>query len=430
MKNYKKILMGIMLLCLFLPLLQEELKMVEILSLKGAIVDPPKPGFHFSKWFEGTFQKEEEAYQNEKFGFRPLLIRLNNQIAFSFFNEAKAKGVIIGKEKYLYEENYIKAYYGKDFIGSQIIVDRLEKIKYLQDTLKKKNIDLIVIYASGKGSYFPEFIPEEYKTHRDTTNFETYVKKSKELGINHIDMYSYFIREKLKSKYPLYPKYGIHWSAYADFVVTDTLIRYIENLKKADLPELKIHSVVVSDSLRWRDYDVAEGMNLLFKLPSQKLAYPEYSFQEEHKIKPKALLIGDSFFWGIIGMGLANKFLTYPEFFYYANELYLPDKPTKPREQIDLKSLIESQSLIIILTGDANLPHFGWSFINDAYMLYGKDTSKINTMRKEEKIKKYISQILNTPDWLDDLTKKAKTSGTPLDSIIRANAIYMVETEK
>lgn len=357
--------------------------MVEISPLKGAIVKPAKSDFYFSKWFEGTFQKESEVYLNEEFGFRPLLIRLNNQIAFSLFNEAKANGIIIGKDDYLYEESYIKAYYGKDFDGDQAIADKLEKARYLQDTLKKKNIDLIMIYASGKTAHLPEFIPEKYKTHRGPTNFETNVNKSKELGINHMDINACFIREKLKSKYPLYSKYGTHWSTYGEFVVTDTLIRYIENIKKMDLPDLKIDSVVVSDLLRWRDYDIADGMNLLFKLPPQKLGYPEYSFLEENKVKPKTLVVGDSFFWGILGMGLANKFLTYPEFLYYGIELYQPDNPIiKKRDQIDLKSLIESQELIIIIAADGTLSNFGFSFIDDAYLLYEKDSSKVNKRRK------------------------------------------------
>ncbi len=32
------------------------------------------------------------------------------------------------------------------------------------------------------------------------------------MGINHIDFNSYFVQNKGKSKYPLYPQYGIHWS--------------------------------------------------------------------------------------------------------------------------------------------------------------------------------------------------------------------------
>jgi hypothetical protein len=35
---------------------------------------------------------------------------MNNQLAFSLFNKAKANGAVVGKENYLYEENYIKAY--------------------------------------------------------------------------------------------------------------------------------------------------------------------------------------------------------------------------------------------------------------------------------------------------------------------------------
>jgi hypothetical protein len=427
-KNYKFILLGLLMLLLLLPLLQEKLNLVEITPLKGAIAKPDRPDFYFHKWFEGTFQKESETYHNEEFGFRPFLVRLNNQIAFDLFNVAKANGVIIGKDNYLYEENYIKAYYGEDFIGDHTIADRLKKIKSLQDTLKKRKIDLLLVYAPGKAGYFPEFIPEKYQDKRGQTNLETYVNQSKSLGINYINLNDYFIQKKAKSLYPLYPKYGIHWSTYGDFVVADTLSKYIEKIKGIDLPDLIIDSVVIEDS-KFRDNDIAYGMNLLFKFPPQKLGYPKYHFEEENKVKPKTLVVSDSYFWGMFGLGLADKIMAEPDFLYYGSELYQVNKPNQKREQIDMKRLIESQSMVIILCTDGNLPNFGWTFIDDATLVFENNIELINKSNREIEIDRMIAQIRNTPSWLADVKKKADARGILLDSMIRADAIFMIDSK-
>ena len=64
---------------------------------------------------------------------------------------------------------------------------------------------------------------------------------------------------------------------------------------------------------------------------------------------------------------------------------------------------------------------------NAVYMV---ETEIVNKMGREEKVKEYTAKILNTPEWLEGLTKKAKASGVSLDSLIKQNAIYMAETEK
>ncbi len=96
-----------------LPLIQQLTGFIKVKPLFGAITEGQKPIFDFNRWMEGDYQKEMEAYLNEKFGFRNYFIRLNNQVAYSLYHKAKANGVIIGKENYLYELSYINAYYGR-----------------------------------------------------------------------------------------------------------------------------------------------------------------------------------------------------------------------------------------------------------------------------------------------------------------------------
>ena len=75
------------------------------------------PVFTKENWFNGKYQDTSSKYINDNFGFRNDFIRINNQRVFMLYNEARANGVIIGKDNYLYEYGYIVAALGNDYVG-------------------------------------------------------------------------------------------------------------------------------------------------------------------------------------------------------------------------------------------------------------------------------------------------------------------------
>ncbi|MEI8204561.1 MAG: hypothetical protein WCH34_16180, partial [Bacteroidota bacterium] len=199
----KRILLCLILLMLFIPLIQVKFGIYKVKPLFGAITLAADTTFNFKGWFSGGYQEQKEKFRNENFGFRSILVRLNNQISYNLFNKAKANGVIIGKDNYLYEENYIKAYFGTDFIGEDSIKHRMNRLKSINDSLFKLNKNILLVYAAGKGGFYPEYIPNRYGKVRGKTNFDYHIKYSKQLGLNYIDFNSYFISQKHKSKYLL-----------------------------------------------------------------------------------------------------------------------------------------------------------------------------------------------------------------------------------
>ena len=368
--DIKKLLFFLMLMLLVMPWLQVKLNLFKVRPLHGAITEPTKCNFALNDWFSGTYQEQNEKYLNEKFGFRNLFVRINNQVAFSLFHKAKANGVVIGKHNYLYEENYIKAYYGTDYLGHDSIEHRMQRVKFLQDTLSKLDKNLILVYAAGKGSFYPEYFPEEYKTEKTTTNYETHVQLSEQLGISHIDFNDYFLKQKDTSRYPLYPQYGIHWSYYCAALAADSIIRYIENIRDIDMPNLYWDNFEMTQPYE-TDYDVADGMNILFKLRSFDMAYPHIVFQSDSaKTKPSVLVVSDSFFWGMFNFGIPKAFSN-THFWFYNKQIY-PDSYESPLEtsQINLMEQILNHDVIIIMATEATLPNFGWGFIENAYGLF------------------------------------------------------------
>src|SRR5690606_30484493 len=147
----------ILVILLLMPMVEQKFTFFELSPLNGSFVIHEKPKFSPESWFSGNYQSNLEAYVNQAIGFKNLFVRVYNQIYFSLFNNARANGVIVGEENYLFEESYIKAYVGSDFIGEQKIEEKIRKLKSINDTLNKKKIKLIVVFAPGKGSFYPEY---------------------------------------------------------------------------------------------------------------------------------------------------------------------------------------------------------------------------------------------------------------------------------
>jgi len=374
MQNRKKLIPAILLIILTslfaLHFIQYQFKWIKVKPLDGYYIDAEKIKFSWKNWFSGSYREAEDEYLNDHFGFRSFFIRINHQLRFSLFNKVKTAWVIVGKSNYLYEHNYIKAVYGTDFIGHDSIATRMYKFRALQDALDHLGKKIIIVFASGKGSFYPEYIPDNYYDERGITNIEVYRHYIEKWKINCIDFNQYFIDLKEKSPYSLYPQYGIHWSHYSTCLATDSIVRYIEKLCDIEMPRIYWEKI----NLDWPqkgDNDISEAMNLLFPPRSFKMAYPEIKFESDSgKTKPSLLVVADSFYRGIFDLELDNLF-SHHRFWYYNKEIY-PEcfHSWLTTDDINVQEEILKYDIIIILGTDATLPDFGWGFIENGYNLF------------------------------------------------------------
>jgi hypothetical protein len=369
-EKIKKVVFAGVILLLFFPVIQKKFNIIEVKPLAGAIQISETNYFSFSEWFSSEYQEKKESHLNESFGFRNSFVRINNQLAYSLFKQAKANGVVIGKENYLYEENYIKAYLGLDYIGDSLSEDRFAKLKFIQDTLHQLNKELVLIFAAGKGSFYPEFFPDLYGRKIGRTNFEKHIELAEKQKLNYIDFNSYFIKNKHKFKHLLYPKYGIHWSQYGMCLAADSIISYLEKKRKINMPSLYWDEMTFSEAYD-TDYDIAAGMNLFFRLKTEQMAYPVVKFEQgENLKKPRTIMISDSFYWGMFNFGISAAFQKH-QFWYYNQAIY-PESYTSPLNvsDLDLKQSVANTDVILIMGTEATLPEFGWGVIDNLYRLF------------------------------------------------------------
>jgi len=426
-RYWKKFLFAVLFICLFVPLLVKSLNLVNEQPLGGVTYKIDKPILTDSTWFNGEFQILAERYINENIGLRGTVIRINNQIDFTFYKKTGAEKVVIGKDNYLYENNYIDAYLGTDYIGDEKINSLSNQAKKCEEILEDMSIKLLFVFAPGKASFYPEYITENYpKLEKSTkTNYKEFKKSLQSNNLNYIDFNSWFINMKDTSTYPLFPKAGIHWSYYGMYLCADSLIKKVEKDINKDLPELSLENLEISSEQRHTEYDLGNLMNLYYPIKTYDLAYPSYSYNKEGKYRPNVLVVGDSFYWNMYYSGIPGNVFNGLNFFYY-NSKYFNDGTDKYKAEIknlDFLEEISKYEYIIILQTDGGLNNFGFGFFN-------KLLSVTNMVDLSPEVKEIIQNIKNDQNWMMHIEQKAKERGISVDEMLVIDAEYMLSQQQ
>ena len=410
------------LLLMGLPVLQMTFHLFKEKPLNGAFTLADKPVLSKESWMNGSFQSGVEKYLKDHAGFRNFLVRLQNQIDFTFFKEAHAEGVVIGKQRQLYEYDYIRAWLAEDYPGDSFVEKKLLRLKYVQEYLKKeKGIDLVLVFEPGKASYYPEFIPEKYTSEKDgLSTYGLYRKKADELGVDFIDFNQYFLDLKQESAYPLFPRSGTHWSLYGMQFAADSLLNFIEKRKGIQLTGVRADTLETSQIPKDTDDDVLKTMNTLFGNRSETLAYPKFTFDTIHPgKKPMVLVVADSYYWNIFNSRIP-KYVFANEAFWYFNSRVYPDYYYEPKytKDLDFQKETEKQDLIFLMVTERFVHKFDWRFIDQLYDLYTPDWLSDAVYDK-------INSVMAVETWYNEIIIKSQAKQIALDKALLEEGKYL-----
>ncbi len=367
MNKLKKYLFICLLIACLVPALQKKFPFITSAGLKGWYKTAEIPTFSWAAWFSGEFQPNFEKGLESNIGLHAAFVRVNNQINYSFFNFATAKNVFVGKEGYLFEEGYINAYLGVYRADSNAVKLKIAKAEFVHRELEKRGKHLLILLAPGKASFYPEYIPfKYYPQKKKTSHYDLYSKYLKSSELNYIDYNGYFMKLKGKTPYPLYPKQGTHWSIYGATLAMDSLLKYIKYNFHYKIPQIKIKEIEQPDGWRDSDYDIGAGMNLMFPMKIDKLAYPkiEYKYDTNYYL-PSVIAVGDSYYWTFTGLGLNTNAFKEQQFWYYNKIGYGIGEFKVDRSKT--ANEIVKKDLIIIIQTEAYYHDLGMGFIEAAY---------------------------------------------------------------
>ena len=335
-----------------------------------------KPTFSWRGLGEGSFQQGFARYCNDYVGFRPDMIRTVNQIEFSLFSKMTSdRGIVIGRHNDLFWRDYIESYCGIDYKGDNYPVESLWKLKKIQDTLERLGKMFVLVHSGSKASYFPDDIPAHFIYRSDgKTNLKNYLYIADSLGIHQINLNSWFASLHDKKPHHLFNRQGIHWNLYGAFFAADSLISYIESMRKIQMPHPHIVRIEKSYKAHHDEDDLESVLNLVFPVDTAAYWYPVIRYDDSTgRAKPKIIYIGDSFISPMLSDGLFNS-NTDPEYWFYFRTAIFKNWEDEPsRKEIkdyDWPGAIQKADGIVLMFTITQLVESSHIFIDKAYSYY------------------------------------------------------------
>lgn len=415
------------LVLLLLPMINFKLKLVKELSLHGSETQAVQPIRSFKSYFKGQYQDSFANYFSENLPLRSYAIKTHNQILYSAFKYTNASQVVIGKESYLYETPYLDAFTGRNYIGDSAINERMLKLQKIQFALAKINKKLIVVFAPGKASFFPATIPNDYQQIINKNNHDEFVKAYQKNEINYIDFVSYFNKLKQTSPYPLFGKYGIHWSQYGMSIALDSMLHKMEIDANQKFPSKINLETAVTNAYRFTDNDVELALNLFIDLPKENMAYRSFQFEKNtNKYKPNIIVVADSYWWLAHNNYISKEIFKDYHFLYYNKSIYDFNQqlPLTPNDDL-IADYLHRADVIVLMATEANLNWFPYGF--DDQLLNILSRPRQNQAFSEEAIQLKINEIRADASWFEAVREKATANQANLIQQLRADAIWVLQ---
>ena len=189
------------------------------------------PRWSAASWLDGSFQEQYGKRRDVRLGLRDYLVKTNNQIHYSLFRRVVSTtgtDVVIGKNNWLYEMNYIEKLNTATTRDGSLIEARVRRLRALQDKLEKLGIAFVFVIAPTKAEVYQEYVPEALR--KDplpsdaATDYRQATASLKKHGVHYLDCHLLFLDEKREGGYHLFGPSGTHWNKYGAYLVWKNLV--------------------------------------------------------------------------------------------------------------------------------------------------------------------------------------------------------------
>jgi hypothetical protein len=345
--------------------------------------------------------------------------------------------VIVGENGELFYQMYLDDMTDKrvvDYFGSieNAKAEAQENVKVtlqLIDTLKQHGTDFLFIFAPSKAAVYPELMPEYYREHiSDFSLTDYYVELFKENDIPHIDFHNYFKQIKDSFPYPLYAEFGTHWAYSTIPMVSDSILRKLEEVTGKPMPSIEVTDINITTDYSGQDRELEGQYNLLFPLKKSAIPNPKSVLTDTiGKEKPNLLAIADSYFVAFEKNCFLKAFNSWC-YFKYNDDIVSSEKKynwKKVKYFPDTYQILEDADIVMAVFTAPMLYTYMFDFPQTAFDLYAH-----RILNDEGRIEEKIEAIRNNPEWYDAIVKQAKERGLTVEENLRRNAIYVIEKEK
>ena len=366
--------------------------------LHGVFKPIEAPRLSLKSWWDGQFQKQvqgteqKEGWIDRHVGFRSVWIKTDNQINFSLFREvpttANPQQIILGKDNWLYEEDYVNNFLGLDVAPRKQLQQFAVDLKSLQDELKRRKIALVVVISPSKATYYPEYLPDwivhqrEILHQRDPdwkSNYHVLRPLLDQQGVHCLDAVERFREEKEKQQkarqeYRLFTRGGTHWSHYGASLIAADILEQLRELTGKDLMQLRCRRVSVDHQTTGTDNDLGDVLNIwtpwVTKGPT---THPDLVATPGKWKDPDVLWMGDSFSNTLTD--LMDKHGVYGRrdtLFVFLRQITYPGGKTRLIEKanFDWEQELLTRDVVIIEINEAQLHKLAYGFVQGALVFF------------------------------------------------------------
>lgn len=430
MKSPVKLILSILtVIFLFLPMVQEHLRLFDFRPLTGVVAEDPQPKTDLAHFTNQSWQRWTETHLRLNYGFHEPLTRLYNQYRWDVFNQSnqlEKKRLFIDEDGWIYESQHVEEYYAgkgrhfaQDSLGmAKIFGEEALRIYQIQQILEQQGTRLFVLLLPGKEVIYPEHVPEtdKYPHCKAFSATEFYHETFDRLGVNYIDVNPWFLAMKDTVDFPLYPQTGTHWSNYAALYVADSLIRYMEQLGDIRMEHFTIGERV--ERTVYPDDDLEQLMNLARPLPKTPNYYAPYTIIEDSTAShPYLIAIGDSYFWNLVNATPFGKVMGDLRYWYYFNSVYFDPSHNNIKE-VDVMRDVLDADFVMLAYCTPQIYVMSQGFSQQLLVEMCCDEEEVEAAQRQ-----LAHDIRNNPSWMDDLTLVAEENQISLDTVVNGEAL-------
>lgn len=367
----RQIFVGMIMIILLMPLFQMHYKMIPAKALVGAEARGKRPALTFQDFISGCFQGEYSKWFNQNLGLREYMIRTQNQLLYTVFNQASpSSNIIVGIEGQLYEWPYVNEY----LFSSPTKIPDLEKkvlrIKNLQEGLRQRGVSFLLVITPSKAAVYPEYLPENYKSlsKKEKRDYDIFVKLLENNKINIVDGHRTTTKEKEESGYPMFCRGGTHWDDLAAFFTAQQILKEIGRTTGKRIVDINCEKVDLDYSPSVTDMDLARLLNVWETPLNYEVPHPVIINNDDGtRYKPDILIIGDSFNWHLLDIFKKNDVFSRLNFYYYYNTDYVyPDDIKRSIDRLNWNEEVFKKDVIILSVNEHAVSKTGFGFIEDA----------------------------------------------------------------
>ena len=344
-------------------------------TLAGVVPPPPPPPFSLENIRNGEWQKGVTQQFNENFPGRELVIRVTHEAYLRLLRttgiNSRPWDITLGRGKNLFVNSYLIEYC-TERESPESLQPLVDKLRVLQDALRRKQRPFVFLITPSKPSIVPETIPPRWLARYDPRprSIDYFRPMLKEAGIDYVDGIAMTAALKDKAPVPIFPEGGIHWSAYVAWQVANAVITKLKEqgvtVHTIDNPTFEISRNPTFDADIVKILDLVRPWHFpVMNVTVHPLNVPEID-------RASCVVVGGSFNFGVDSlMSISAQFTEIDVYFYYnVQKVYQRDGVTTwlPIPKINFARDIFAADCLILEINESLLNNADTlkAFLNDA----------------------------------------------------------------